>query len=55
MVKQLVKIKKSLALPHDCRGGFFSDQFENLANFQAHYEGTRPKIREMTGSSLDAF
>jgi hypothetical protein len=24
--------KQSSALPHNCKGGFFADQFENLAN-----------------------
>ncbi|KAK6230112.1 hypothetical protein QUC31_001630 [Theobroma cacao] len=38
-----------------CNGGFFADQFENLANFRAHYEGTGPEIWEQTGGSLDAF
>jgi cysteine synthase A len=47
--------KRSTALPHNCKGGFFADQFENLANYRAHYEGTRPEIWEQTGGSLDAF
>ncbi|KAM3696166.1 hypothetical protein ACB094_06G018700 [Castanea mollissima] len=47
--------KQSLALPHNCKGGFFADQFENLANFRAHYEGTGPEIWDQTGGSLDAF
>ncbi|WCJ33083.1 Cysteine synthase [Euphorbia peplus] len=38
-----------------CSGGFFADQFENLANFRAHYEGTGPEIWEQTNGSLDAF
>ncbi|XP_073123638.1 cysteine synthase 2 [Henckelia pumila] len=36
-------------------GGFFADQFENLANFRAHYEGTGPEIWEQVGGHLDAF
>lgn len=44
----------SFSLP-DCKGGFFADQFENLANFRAHYEGTGPEIWNQTGGSLDAF
>ncbi|OIW02913.1 hypothetical protein TanjilG_15270 [Lupinus angustifolius] len=39
----------------DCQGGFFADQFENLANFRAHYEGTGPEIWEQTSGKLDAF
>lgn len=39
----------------DCNGGFFADQFENLANFRAHYEGTGPEIWEQVGGKLDAF
>nr|XP_043607065.1 cysteine synthase 2 [Erigeron canadensis] len=37
------------------RGGFFADQFENLANYRAHYEGTGPEIWEQTGGKLHAF
>ncbi|KAJ8754919.1 hypothetical protein K2173_015431 [Erythroxylum novogranatense] len=36
-------------------GGYFADQFENLANFRSHYEGTGPEIWEQSGGSLDAF
>lgn len=39
----------------DYKGGFFADQFENLANFRAHYEGTGPEIWEQTAGKLDAF
>lgn len=37
------------------KGGFFADQFENLANYRAHYEGTGPEIWEQVGGRLDAF
>ncbi|XP_072982333.1 cysteine synthase 2 [Typha latifolia] len=39
----------------NCRGGFFADQFENLANFRAHYEWTGPEIWEQTEGTLHAF
>lgn len=47
--------KPSSVFSSDCKGGFFADQFENLANFRAHYEGTGPEIWEQTGGNLDAF
>lgn len=37
------------------KGGFFADQFENLANYRAHYEWTGPEIWEQTKGSLHAF
>ncbi|XP_028752939.1 cysteine synthase 2 isoform X2 [Neltuma alba] len=43
------------AFSMDCHGGFFADQFENLANFRAHLEGTGPEIWEQTNGKLDAF
>ncbi|XP_025793277.1 cysteine synthase 2 isoform X3 [Panicum hallii] len=39
----------------DSKGGFFADQFENMANYQAHYEWTGPEIWEQTKGSLHAF
>ncbi|KAF2593283.1 hypothetical protein F2Q70_00043028 [Brassica cretica] len=36
-------------------GGFFADQFENLANYRAHYEGTGPEIWQQTHGNVDAF
>lgn len=47
--------KPGSLISHDCKGGFFADQFENLANFRAHYGGTGPEIWEQTGGNLDAF
>lgn len=45
----------SLKCSADCKGGFFADQFENLANFRAHYEGTGTEIWQQVGGELDAF
>jgi len=35
--------------------GYFADQFENLANFRAHYESTGDEICKSFGNTLDAF
>lgn len=35
--------------------GFFADQFENLANFDAHYKTTGPEIYRQSGGKLDVF
>src|SRR6201996_1869919 len=35
--------------------GIFADQFENEANWQAHFAGTGPEIFRQTGRRLDAF
>lgn len=50
-----VEEKQSRVISSDCKGGFFADQFENLANFRAHYEGTGPEIWEQSGGNLHAF
>lgn len=47
--------KQSTVISSYCKGGFFADQFENLANFRAHYEGTGPEIWEQAGGNLHAF
>lgn len=47
--------RKNHIFSSECTGGFFADQFENLANFRAHYEGTGPEIWEQTEGKLDAF
>lgn len=35
--------------------GLFADQFENEANWRAHFTGTGPEIYEQTGGCVDAF
>ncbi|KAL0468970.1 tryptophan synthase beta subunit-like PLP-dependent enzyme [Neurospora intermedia] len=35
--------------------GFFADQFESMANYQAHVKTTGPEIYRQTGGQLDAF
>ncbi len=39
----------------DPNGAFFADQFDNVANRQAHVEGTGPELWEQTGGALDGF
>ena len=34
---------------------FWANQFENLSNYKAHYEGTGPEILEDFGNTLDYF
>lgn len=36
-------------------GAFYADQFDNLANRQAHYEATGPEIWKQTDGSVDGF
>lgn len=35
--------------------GYFADQFENEANWQAHFDGTGPEIFRQCGGKIDAF
>ncbi|GAA95411.1 uncharacterized protein L969DRAFT_101530 [Mixia osmundae IAM 14324] len=35
--------------------GFFADQFENLANYEAHLKTTGPEIWRQTNGEIDAF
>ncbi|PLB50704.1 cysteine synthase [Aspergillus steynii IBT 23096] len=35
--------------------GYFADQFENEANWRAHFNGTGPEIYAQCGGKLDAF
>lgn len=58
--KQFVNLAKSraAALTNDRSTpskGFFADQFENEANWRAHFETTGPEIYQQCGRQLDAF
>lgn len=51
---------RSLAAEHTADSsrpgrGYFADQFENEANFQAHFNGTGPEIFKQCGGQIDAF
>ncbi|KAG0265204.1 hypothetical protein BG011_005247 [Mortierella polycephala] len=41
--------------PNDQKTGFFADQFENLANFEAHFTTTGPEIYKQTQGKVDAI
>lgn len=47
-------VNQARALADDL-GGIFMNQFENTANFMAHYEGTGPEIWKQTNGCIDAF
>lgn len=58
--QQFVNVARQRAAEHTAdpsrRGrGFFADQFENSANYLAHYNGTGPEIYSQTAGKLDAF
>ncbi|EEP76702.1 cysteine synthase 2 [Uncinocarpus reesii 1704] len=43
------------ALPDTSKRGIFTDQFENPANWQAHFQSTGPEIFAQCEGKLDAF
>jgi cysteine synthase A len=52
----LARVQASRFGGDDDRVGYFADQFENEANFYAHYQATGPEIYQQTqGGHLDAL
>lgn len=49
------RAREQTASAKDSSKGFFADQFESLANYQAHFQTTGPEIYQQTGGQLDAF
>ena len=59
-IEHFVNLARTRAREHteskeDGSRGFFTDQFESLANYRAHFKTTGPEIWTQTGGSLDAF
>ncbi|KAI9744562.1 MAG: Cysteine synthase 2 [Claussenomyces sp. TS43310] len=59
-VNHYVNLARTRAAEHaekmgDGSKGFFTDQFENSANWAAHHQGTGPEILSQTGGELAAF
>ena len=55
-----VNLARRRAIEHtksstDGSRGFFANQFESAANWQAHMNGTGPEIFKQTGGEVDAF
>ncbi len=48
------RLAEELARTED-NGAIWANQFDNIANRQAHIDGTGPEIWEQTGSKVDAF
>eukprot|EP00039_Didymoeca_costata_P010610 m.143427 g.143427 ORF g.143427 m.143427 type:complete len:389 (-) comp14896_c0_seq4:28-1194(-) len=47
--------KRAASLADELPGGFFANQFENTANFRAHFSTTGPEIWSQTQGNIDAF
>ncbi|CAH0485858.1 unnamed protein product [Peronospora farinosa] len=48
-------VNEAKRLARSIEGGYFSDQFENTANFDSHYTTTGPEIWRQTNGTVDAF
>jgi cysteine synthase A len=48
-------VHTSRRLAEETPGAVWANQFDNIANRQAHIEGTGPEIWEQTGGRVDAF
>lgn len=53
--EHFVNRARTLAAAHTPGRGFFADQFETAANWQAHFSTTGPEIHAQCGGHLDAF
>jgi len=53
-VKYSARLAEDMA-KSDPRGAIWANQFDNVANRQAHYETTGPEIWEQTGGKIDGF
>ncbi|KAK3694600.1 cysteine synthase-like protein [Podospora appendiculata] len=58
--EHFVNLARTRAREHTASGasasrGFFADQFESPANFEAHLKTTGPEIYQQTGGQLDAW
>ncbi|PQE03327.1 cysteine synthase a protein [Rutstroemia sp. NJR-2017a BBW] len=49
------RAKEHTASKENSSKGFFADQFESAANYQAHFRSTGPEIYAQTGGEIDAF
>lgn len=50
--RHYVNIARTMAKDEN---GFFTNQFENTANFQAHLDSTGPELWRQTCGAIDAF
>ncbi|KAJ8530498.1 hypothetical protein ON010_g14414 [Phytophthora cinnamomi] len=48
-------VNEAKRLARNTEGGYFTDQFENTANFDSHYATTGPEIWRQTNGTVDAF